>query len=347
LTTAPASAQAAAVSPDGTRVAFTAAPSSNRAWLFPFDAGSGRLTGDGRALTDDDRSIVSLSLAADGSALSYGALEAGRNNFRLFHTDLTTGRTTFLAEAFEGASSRTGRRVAYLLTRTGSTSARAEIPSTGRDKALAVHDLDGRERLVSQWGAGALLARHWAPDDKTVVGSWLDRSRMDQNVLAIWPIGPTLATRPERVILESSGVNFWQANYSPDGQWISFVAQRMRNPGTVEVGIVAERSNHATTWTRILDDHVWPDKPRWSPDGRTLYFLSRGADGYLNLWGVPIDPARGAQAGTPFQITHFSSPDWRIDPNIDYADFGLASGKLVLPMQSVKGSIWLLSGVSP
>ena len=99
-------------------MAFTSAPASTRAWLFPFDANSGRLTGDGRALTDDDLSIVSLRLAADGSALCYGALEAGRNNFRLFHTDLTTGRTTFLAEAFEGASSRSGRRVAYLLTRT-------------------------------------------------------------------------------------------------------------------------------------------------------------------------------------------------------------------------------------
>ena len=170
---------------------------------------------------------------------------------------------------------------------------------------------------------------------------------MDQNVLAIWPIGPMMATRPERVILESSGVNFWQARYSPDNRWVSFVAQRMRNPGTVEIGIVAAGSNHATTWTRILEDHVWPDKPRWSPDGRTLYFLSRGADGYFNLWGVPIDPARGAQTGKPFQVTHFSSPDWHIDPNMGNAEIGVASGRLVLPMQNVKGSIWLLSGVSP
>ena len=39
----------------------------------------------------------------------------GETHFRLFHTDLTTGSTTFLAEAFEGVFSRTGRRVAYLL----------------------------------------------------------------------------------------------------------------------------------------------------------------------------------------------------------------------------------------
>jgi hypothetical protein len=323
-------------------VAFTSAPASTRAWLFPFDANSGRLTGDGRALTDDDLSIVSLSLAGDGSALCYGALEAGRNNFRLFRTDLTTGRTTFLAEAVEGAFSRNGRRVTYFLRRPGSK-------STGENTshALAVRDLDGREHLVSPWGRGVMLAREWAPGDNAVLGSWGEHSRGTDYVLAIWPIGSTMAAQPDRVILESSGVNFWQARYSPDGRWISFVAQRMRNPGTVEVGIVAERSNHATTWTRILDDHIWPDKPRWSPDGRTLYFLSRGADGYFNLWGVPIDPARGAQNGKPFQITHFSSPDRRIDPNMGFGDFDLASGRLVLPMQNLKGSIWVLSGVSP
>jgi WD40-like Beta Propeller Repeat len=351
LTTAPASAQAAAVSPDGARVAFTNAPVSTRAWLFPFDANSARLTGDGRALTDVDLSIMYLRLAADGSSLCYSALEAGRNNVRLFRTDLTTGSTTFLAEANGGMTSRDGRRVIYLLTRTRSTSTGAETLSPGREWALVVRDLDGRERLVSRWERGErgyILADDWALDDKAVLGPlWLEQNQMDQNVLAIWPIGPTIATRPERVILESSGVNFWQARYSPDGQWISFVAQRMRNPGTVEVGIVAERSRHATTWTRILDDHVWPDKPRWSPDGRTLYFLSRGADGYFNLWGVPIDPARGAQSGKPFQITHFSSPDWRIDPNMGNADIDLAGGKLVLPMQSLKGSIWLLPIVSP
>jgi Tol biopolymer transport system component len=302
--------------------------------------------GDGRGLTDEDLVLVSLSLARDGGALCYGAREVGRNKFRLFYTDLTTGRTTFLAEAWGGVISRTGRRVVYELTRPGSSST-GESPSTGREWALAVRDLDGRERLVSRWVRGAMLPQDWAPDDEAVLVSWLDQGQMNQNVLAIWPIGPTMATQPERVILESSGVNFWQARYSPDNRWVSFVAQRMRNPGTVEIGIAAAGSNRATTWARILDDHVWPDKPRWSPDGRTLYFLSRGSDGYFNLWGVPIDPARGAQTGKPFQVMHFGSPDWHIDRNIDAAEIGLASDRLVLPMQNVKGSIWLLSGVSP
>src|SRR5215472_16587937 len=27
--------------------------------------------------------------------------------------------------------------------------------------------------------------------------------------------------------------------------------------------------------TRIADSKLWDDKPRWSPDGRTIYFVSR------------------------------------------------------------------------
>ena len=344
LTTAPMRAEGAAVSPDGTRVAFTNAHTSTRAWLFPFDAIRARLMGDGRGLTDEDLALVTLSLAPDGAALCYGAREAGRNRIRLLHTNLATGRTTFLAETREGVISRNGRRVAYYLTRTG---AKSTGENTSREFALAVRDLDGRERLVSRWGRGGMLATDWAPDDNAVLGSWIEQGFPGQTALAIWPIGPMMATRPDRVLVESSGVNFWQARYSPDNRWVSFVAQRMRNPGTAEIGIVAESSNHASTWTRLLEDHVWPDKPRWSPDGRILYFLSRGADGYFNLWGVPIDPARGAQAGKPFQVTHFSSPDWHIEPNMATADIGLASDRLVLPMQTVKGSIWLLSGVIP
>jgi Tol biopolymer transport system component len=345
LTSAATSAEGAAVSPDGNRVAFTSAQASTRAWLFPFDARGGQLTGDGRALTDEDLVLVSLSLARDGAALCYGAREAGRGQFRLFYTDLTTGRRTFLAESWGGVISRTGRRVAYLLTRTVSSST-GESSSTGREWALAVRDLDGTERL-GRWVRGAMLPWDWAPDDEAVLGSWLEQHRQDQNVLAIWPMGSMTATRPDRVLLESRGVNFWQARYSPDNRWVSFVAQRIQNPGTAEIGIVAAGSNRATTWTRILKDHAWPDKPRWSPDGRTLYFVSRGDDGYFNLWGVPIEAARGAQTGKPFQVTHFSSPDRHIDRNIDAAEFGLASDRLVLPMQNVKGSIWLLSGVNP
>ena len=33
-------------------------------------------------------------------------------------------------------------------------------------------------------------------------GSWLEQGRVNNNVLVIWPIGPMMATQPERVLLK-------------------------------------------------------------------------------------------------------------------------------------------------
>ena len=37
----------------------------------------------------------------------------------------------------------------------------------------------------------------------------------------------------------------------------------------------------------------WADKPRWSPDGRTIYFVSRRVTGFLNVWGIRFDQTKG------------------------------------------------------
>ncbi len=79
-----------------------------------------------------------------------------------------------------------------------------------------------------------------------------------------------------------------------------------------------------------------------------MTFLSPAPAGFFNLWGVHVDPKAGTQLGAPFQVTHFDSPRWRVDPDMGGScDIGIAKGRLVLPMRSVKGSIWMISaGIS-
>ena len=187
LTAAPASGQSAGVSPDGTRVAFTSAPASTRAWLFPFEANSARLTGDGRVLTKDDLVDRVCQSCCGRIALCYGAREPGRDQFRLSHVDLTTGRTTFLAEAWGGAISDPAK-VSYVLTRTVSN-ATGETPSVGRESALAVRDLEGRERLVSRW----LYQAPWFLG----IGPWTTRPSLHPGMNRVWneDAGGTLAHR--------------------------------------------------------------------------------------------------------------------------------------------------------
>src|SRR5262249_18320081 len=54
-------------------------------------------------------------------------------------------------------------------------------------------------------------------------------------------------------------------------------------------------------WIAITDGAA-DDKPRWSPDGATLYFLSK-RDGFRCIWAQRVD-ARKHPAGQPIPIFH-------------------------------------------
>jgi hypothetical protein len=93
-------------------------------------------------------------------------------------------------------------------------------------------------------------------------------------------------------------------------------------------------------WTRIPDGRHWADKHRWSPDGRTIYFVS-GPGGFVNIWGIRFDPDAGKPVGQPFQISKFDSSRLMILRSIPFVGLSLTHDKLV-PMAEESGSIWVL-----
>ena len=98
-------------------------------------------------------------------------------------------------------------------------------------------------------------------------------------------------------------------------------------------------------WTRIAADHLFPDKPRWAPDGRTLYFLSRSPGAFFNLWGIRFDPEGGQPVGAPFTITRFDSPGQMISPDVGETETGISARHAMLTMATVTGNIWMLDNV--
>jgi hypothetical protein len=63
----------------------------------------------------------------------------------------------------------------------------------------------------------------------------------------------------------------------------------------------------ASKWISIAPSHGWADKPRWAPNGRALYFITKAGSPYFNLWGVRFDPDRGTAIGDPVPVTRFDS----------------------------------------
>ena len=135
-----------------------------------------------------------------------------------------------------------------------------------------------------------------------------------------------------------------QARISPDGQWIVYEAYRDL-PTKLESKLFITRASGEPR-TQITDGKYWDDKPLWSADGKTIYFLS-GRKGFYNVWGLRFDPAQGKVVGDVFQVTAFENPALMIPQHIAAVDFSLAHDKLVLTMSQTSGSIWVLDNVGP
>ena len=107
----------------------------------------------------------------------------------------------------------------------------------------------------------------------------------------------------------------WYPVYSPDGRWIAFEGRR-GNDSAIYV------ANPLTgTVTPLLQEKRAEQRPRWSRDGRRVYFTS-DSTGRYEIWSVEVD-GKG-KAGAVAQVTHeggyiaFESPDGR---QLYYAGF--------------------------
>jgi Tol biopolymer transport system component len=145
-----------------------------------------------------------------------------------------------------------------------------------------------------------------------------------------------------RQIISDPQYDLWQSHFSPNGRWIVFEA--VANSPTIAVSVLYVVPAAGGVWTRITDGKHWDDKPRWSPDGKTIYFVSERG-GFFNVWGIHFDPAEGKPVGEPFRVSTFSGYGLTIPRWIPAVDLSLNQQKLVLTMEEVSGGIWVLDNV--
>ena len=336
LTTGPGLDTELSLSADGKKLAFTGESRRIRAWLFPFDATRGRVSGSGHAVTSPGIDAWLPSLSRDGKKLAFSG-DRGGNNMELRETSLSDGREVpIVADDFYSRYfpqwSPDGAYLAYTREEPSgdgqlmiwSSQSRTEEPLTTSSKT------NGNAYDWSVDGKRLLIARGNAP-----------RS------LDVWLL--SLASRPNaeaaaQKVTSNSEYHLFQCHFSPDGRWIIF--QAVRNQSSAQEITLYVMAATGGPWIRITDGKHWDDKPRWSPDGKTIYFVS-GRDGFFNVWGIRFDAVKGKPVGDPFQVTSFESPSLMIPTNIPPVELSLTQEKLVLTIAEVSGSIWILDNVGP
>jgi Tol biopolymer transport system component len=315
------------ISPDGRRVALGQQVSDTRVWSMPFDPERAQLLGRGNPITPFGRNASVLDVAPDGSRMAYRAVRSGREE--LWVHELLTGHEQLTATEERGTIlqpkwSMDGVRLAYLRNDAANSAVVLVHASASANQVLAP------TRGLTQF-------YDWMPDGKSIiVGCRIGDSRI---ALCTIPVRSDVPAAP-RILAKDEDRNLYAARVSPNNAWTSFLALRIDRPSMVYV-----MPSGGGPWTAITDGTSHDDKPRWSPNGRIVYFLSNRS-GRWNVWARRFDPNAGQPVGDLFQVTHFDTPDYEVmfDQVIQMA---VTRHSLVLPMAETSGAIWTLDGLQP
>src|SRR5438874_12604192 len=133
LTAGPGPDTDLAISRDGNKLAYTARNERVRVWSYPFNATSGRLLGDGSAVTPAGFDAWRADISPDGKKLAYVVHRAGEHE--LWQTSLPDGPTSLLLRAPDDPSnprwSPDSRRLGFIESLQGISGRLVLLPEGG------------------------------------------------------------------------------------------------------------------------------------------------------------------------------------------------------------------------
>jgi Tol biopolymer transport system component/DNA-binding winged helix-turn-helix (wHTH) protein len=327
-----------ALSSNGKRLAFTVRSEHTRLWSLPFDAAAGRIKGAGQPITDAGMDASYPHLSPSGDRLIFRAQQAGKEEVR--EKSLKDGRETVLISDDLSRQrmiwSPDGSRLVYTLLRpTNSERTRFE-----RSLALMTAG-GGDEQALTTPSPASYVPWDWSADGKWILGG-TDGLPPGRRLIGLFPIAAAPRAETQiRVVASHPEENLYQAHFSPDNRWISFISAKAFGAGISTVYVIPAAGGE---WRQITEGKYFDDKPRWSPDGRKLYFISNRT-GFFNVWGIGFNPATGLPVGEPFRVTAFESPSQMILTDVRIMEMTLGSNRLILPIMEVSGGIWILENV--
>jgi len=321
-----------AISPDGTRIAFSRCVhgAELRIWVAPLEDLS-----DATMLTTGEHGLwdhVGAAWSPDGRTLSYSA----HGDLWTVSADGGTPRQVMRsrAGATESAWSSDGRHIYFDSWRDGALAlwrvsavggeAQRVTQGAGYESELSV-SADGSRLAYSTGspGSGAVLV-DLDTGQQTNIGSMRrillvslspDGSRMvfmserwdRRGELAEQLLDNGVPAGPPRRLTDQEGYASHPA-YSPDGRWIAYY---LIHEGKRNIWIIPSGGGRPIQFTSGSEQDI---HPAWSPDGTMLAFMSLRA-GSHDLWVAPV--WEGNPVGEPRRITDGSvlgvSPVWSPD----------------------------------
>ncbi|MFB3828813.1 MAG: protein kinase [Bryobacteraceae bacterium] len=293
----------------GTHVAFAATQRQLGVWSLSLAANEGRSKGEPEKLADG----FLPALSRDAGKLVFVASVPGGQQAVV--RDLASGRQTPVVKVddlHKPILDAAGARVAY---RTLRDSVTYVVPAAGGVSEKVCGD--------------CMMLFDWSKDGRTIL------HKRGTGVGAL-----DLTTGQRTLLYQHPASQLWQAQFSPDDRWVAFLAAGESERRTLHIAPYRP-AVPPEEWIAVAELARENDKPRWSPDGRLLYFTST-RDGYRCIWAQRLDPATKRPAGAPFAVFHsHSARRSMMAVGLYPLEICVAADRLIFVMSENTGNIWM------
>jgi Tol biopolymer transport system component len=338
--TAMTDSTALALTRDGRRMAFDSADRRSRIATYPLDVTGRHIIGPPKFHSGEAETASVPDLTRDGTRLLFQSDLPGNSSHvhSLRVKDLTDGSDRVLASAdIDRGEDHSDLRWSPDGTAiTFRNHARTE--QGGRSESIWVLDpRTGKSSQVTSPTTTMDIPYGWSDDGRFVVAS-SRRYKPGYFTIALVPLSAQpMAEREAIFVTEHKDFGLWNSSMSPDGRWICFNATR-----TMSISKIVVVRATGGRWIELTDGTSWDDKPRWSPDGRLLYFISNRG-GLFNVWAIEFASREGTPRGDPFPVTRFGGKEGIV--GIYVAEIGIGIGRLALPISNASGGLWVIDNM--
>jgi eukaryotic-like serine/threonine-protein kinase len=336
---------------------------SNSLWELTISRKDWHAVGRPRQLTNGDGSETGVTIAEDGS-IAFGRLSSALHVWRLDQASIRVAASPaqMTGEAAVDISPNVSRNGLWLVFGRGSRSHRdiwLKDLRSGTESASVISKYDKASPLIDDSGT-TIVYEQREPEASTI---WLARSQSRTKLCAgcgnptgWFGLGESFfysGSQPSKIMVMDPGrgesrvavdghtASVGNADWSPASEYLLFTASpdgSRKQVWTVRFPRVT--GQRAGEWIPVTRESEWADWPRWSGDGKTVFYLSN-SDGFYCVWGRHFDPVQGKVTGTPFAVVHYHNP--RISPDrVKPSSFAMAvSGESVfLNLGEVRESVW-------